>query len=245
MTSDLDLLRVQYRTLFLTTESGRIVRENDPDHSSGPRFWLGGCATGNLAGLRMDVPASIADEIMALVATEPIFLERGSRPRHLARYLELLSQKGAAPRQSFLMNYQLPNDLEFERRPVLIHSENEESRRLLDFFTTHGIPDDLQELGFRDVSEFWEPWCFALHESRIASVAIAARLSETGAELGISTVRTLRGRGFAAAAAAGWSRLKSLRSRVLFYSTHRTNVSSQRVAERLGLRYLGASLRLS
>jgi predicted GNAT family acetyltransferase len=100
-------------------------------------------------------------------------------------------------------------------------------------------------MGFVNVGELWEPWCMALHDGEVASIAFAARLSETGAELGLATAPERRGRGYATAATAGWTRLRSLRSRALFYSTEQTNISSRRVIARLGLRCLGASLGLS
>jgi predicted GNAT family acetyltransferase len=76
-------------------------------------------------------------------------------------------------------------------------------------------------------------------------VAFAARLSKAGACLGVVTVPAFRGKGYAAAVTAEWSRLPSLKSRALFYSTDQSNTSSQRVVARLGLRFLGASLRLT
>ncbi|MCI0391566.1 MAG: GNAT family N-acetyltransferase [Acidobacteria bacterium] len=79
----------------------------------------------------------------------------------------------------------------------------------------------------------------------MASVVFAARLSKAGAEIGVATAPEMRGRGYAATAVARWSRLRSLRSRALFYSMVQTNGSSQRVTARLGLRSMGASLRLS
>ncbi|WP_312367172.1 GNAT family N-acetyltransferase [Ensifer sp.] len=82
-------------------------------------------------------------------------------------------------------------------------------------------------------------------EGEVASLAFAARLADNGAELGLVTTKAFRGQGFAAAATAGWTRLPTLRSRTLFYSTDRDNISSQRVAERLGLHLRGASLRIS
>ena len=97
-------------------------------------------------------------------------------------------------------------------------------------------------LGFVDGGELWAPWCVALHQDEVASIAFAARLGPSATETGVTTVPAFRGHGFAAAATAGWVSLPSLRGRALFYSTSRTNVSSQRVAQRLGLRFLGASL---
>jgi RimJ/RimL family protein N-acetyltransferase len=111
-------------------------------------------------------------------------------------------------------------------------------------FSVHGLPDGSAELGFRSISDLWRPWCMALVNAEVASVAFAARISETGAELGVATANAFRGQGYAAAAAAGWTKLPTLQSRKLFYSTDQTNVSSQRVIARLGLHFLGASLRL-
>jgi len=77
----------------------------------------------------------------------------------------------------------------------------------------------------------------------IAAIAIAARLGEKGAEVGVYTFSNFRGRGLAAAVTASWSAMRSLDGRALFYSTSRSNRSSQRVAARLGLRLIGASVR--
>jgi predicted GNAT family acetyltransferase len=104
------------------------------------------------------------------------------------------------------------------------------------------MPESLLALGFVDGGELWAPWCVALHQDEVASIAFAARLGPSATETGVTTVPAFRGHGFAAAATAGWVSLPSLRGRALFYSTSRTNVSSQRVAQRLGLRFLGASL---
>jgi predicted GNAT family acetyltransferase len=107
------------------------------------------------------------------------------------------------------------------------------------------MPEALVALGFVDVGEFWAPWCVALEGDEIASIAFAARLGPAGAETGVATVPALRGRGFAAAATAGWASLPALDGRTLFYSTSRTNLSSQRVAQRLGLRFIGATFSIA
>jgi hypothetical protein len=229
MMSDSELLSIQYRTLFLTTRSGRIERENDPDHSSGPRLWLAGCTLGNVGGVRCDVADGIAVEIGALLASEPPFVTRNSLPIHLD--LGLI--------------YRLPNGLQYESGATLITSDSDEGQRLQTSLSNHGMPDQLVKLGFRDISDLWLPWCMARRDGRLVSVAFAARLSKAGACLGVVTVPAFRGNGYAAAVTAEWSRLPSLRSRALFYGTDQSNTSSQRVVARLGLRFLGASLRLT
>jgi hypothetical protein len=58
-------------------------------------------------------------------------------------------------------------------------------------------------------------------------------------DVGVATMRPFRGRGSAAAATAGWAALPAIRGLHSFYSTSWSNVSSQRVTERLGLRFIG------
>jgi len=239
------LLAIDFRTLFVLTPAGRIERENDPDHSPGPRLWLAGCESGNIVGLRSDVSEGVAAEIAAIAATEPPFYDRNGRPKHFDRYVDLLSRDAAVARQSLGLIYELPRSLQYEHRVRLISDDSHEGRRFLSDLSAHGMPDGLAELGFRSVSDLWPPWCVALVDGEAASVAFAARIAEAGAELGVATMKAFRGQGYAAAAVAGWSASPALQSRVLFYSTDRTNVSSQRVIRRLGLRFLGASLRLA
>jgi hypothetical protein len=88
--TDLDLLDLEGRTLYVLTPEGRIARENDPDRSAGPKFWLAGCRSGTVARLRHDLAPDIAAEIDALVACEPPFHEPGALPRFIADYERLL-----------------------------------------------------------------------------------------------------------------------------------------------------------
>src|SRR5208282_6141236 len=112
-------------------------------------------------------------------------------------------------------------------------------------FADQGVPQPMFDAGFKGVGDFWEPWCVAVERDEIASIAFAARLSDVGAEIGVYTFPKFRAQGFAAAVTASWSSMPSLAARELFYSTQRSNRSSQRVAARLGLRLIGASLRIS
>jgi hypothetical protein len=187
----------------------------------------------------------VAAKLLDLAASEPRFVDASGTPMHLERYVELLSGDALVPEPRLGMTYVLPNHIAYRHDAQLICSDSVEGQRLRVALATQGVPAALAEMGFADVSAFWEPWCVALQYGDVASVAFAARLSETGADLGLATAPGLRGRGYAAAATAGWTRMRTLRSRALFYSTARTNVSSQRVAARLGLRSLGATLELS
>jgi hypothetical protein len=113
---------------------------------------------------------------------------------------------------------------------------------LLGRLESEGIPAGMAEMGFAGTGDLWPPWCAALDGGVVASVAFAARLSPTGAEVGVATAPDTRGRGLAAAVTAAWSAHPDLAGRARFYTTAVENRSSRRVAERLGLRLLGPTI---
>lgn len=89
------------------------------------------------------------------------------------------------------------------------------------------------------------PWAMAVHGEDVVAICHTSVSSPVGAEAGVWTRPEHRGRGIAAAVTAGWAAAFPDDSRRLFYSTDRANRSSQRVAQRLGLRYLGEIWKLS
>ncbi|HZC17844.1 MAG TPA: GNAT family N-acetyltransferase, partial [Caulobacteraceae bacterium] len=138
----------------------------------------------------------------------------------------------------------LPNGHAYGHAATLVSSDTAAGEAFLARLTNDGLPRSLIEAGFLDLGEFWWPWCVALDGDDIAAMAFATNLAQSGAEIGVFTFPGFRGRGFAAAATAGWSSLKSLEGRELIYSTRLTNASSRRVAARLGLRPAGARVRV-
>ena len=84
------------------------------------------------------------------------------------------------------------------------------------------------------------PWAMALAGGRVVSVCHTPRpMTERAAECGVWTHPDYRGRGFAAAVTATWADVLRPSGRYLFYNADRANLSSQRVAARLGLRPIG------
>ena len=187
-----DWLDTDYRTLFRLHPDRRIERENDPDCSPGPRFWLGRSADGNLAGIRADVPTAVADEL-AHPSSEPPLADH-MQPAHLDRYLALLAP---VPHWNIGLVCPLPHALGFDTdaRVALIDGDSDAGRHLLHALSTHGMPEGLYSMGFRSAADLWAPWCAAVVDGEVASVAFAARLSEAGAELGLATATAFRGRG--------------------------------------------------
>ncbi|GAA0911327.1 GNAT family N-acetyltransferase [Nonomuraea longicatena] len=83
------------------------------------------------------------------------------------------------------------------------------------------------------------PWTMVVEDGQVVSICHTPRRTAAGAEAGTWTAPGHRGRGHAAATTVAWARILAPDCPLLFYSTSADNRSSQRVAERLGLRPLG------
>lgn len=238
---DLRLLQVDIDTCFVMAASGRIERLNDPDRSPAPRAFLTGCPFGNIACVRYDVDERVARRVVEAAAKEPPWRDPDVTPGCVGEIVELLSGDKPAEAAQYLI-YKLPNGLGYDHPAAIVRGDSAEGRTMLARFAERGMPDYMRDAGFKGVGDLWEPWCVALDRTQVASMAFAARLGKMGAEVGVYTFAKYRGQGLAAAVTAAWSSMPSLNNRELFYSTHITNRSSQRVAARLGLRLIGASV---
>jgi RimJ/RimL family protein N-acetyltransferase len=242
---DLALLRIHLESMFALSDSGRILREGPPDNSPGPRLCLAGCAGGNIVRLRHDVSDEIAREAAALAGVKPHWSDPSVAPRCLDALVKLLWADAPAETATPALIYRLPNGLAYDAGATIIRGDEADGEQLLARFSRQGMPAHLIEAGFTGLDDFWEPWCAAMEGGEIAAMAFAARLGARGADVGVYSFPGFRGRGLAAAVTASWSSLPSLQDRALFYSTHTTNRSSQRVAARLGLRRIGVSVRIT
>jgi hypothetical protein len=242
VTDDLRLLHLDVTTCFVLSSSDRIERTNAPDRPPGPRLVFLGCPQGNIVRVRHDVRDQIASRLLAIAADEPPWCDPHVLPRCLGKILDLLSTDQPAATVAPGLIYRLPNKLKYAHSATIVRGDSMEGQRMLARFAEQGLPQPMLDAGFKGVGDFWEPWCVAVERDEIASIAFAARIGDLGAETGVYTFPTFRARGFAAAVTASWSSLPSLDGRALFYSTARSNTSSQRVASRLGLRMIGASV---
>jgi hypothetical protein len=237
---DLKILEIHRQTAFTFDAQGRMIHENSPNRTVGRRFSFAGCRDGNLAVVRADVPESVAHELVHLVASEPPLSSPDSEAIHLDEYRELLRVGRAPIEHQHGLLWVFPGKLIRQIPTELVWSGTSEGNRLLQRLSD-SMPVSFMEAGFRTQEDLWEPWCIAMADGEIASIAETARIGPGGSEVGVDTVLQLRGKGFGAAATAGWSRHPGIAHGWRFYSTGRENTSSRRLTERLGLRPLGST----
>jgi hypothetical protein len=242
--SDLELLAVESSTIFRLSETGRILRSYAPGQA-GPRLHLAGCAAGNVVRIRHDVGEETVRAIEPLAVEEPALNHRDSTPVHLDEYLRLLSAEAPVEKCEIGLVWTFSDRLGYKHPAPLVCSDTPEGDGVIARLDEHGMPQALFDTGFVDTGEFWAPWCVALDGNEIASIAFTVGVGPDSAEVGVNTMPAFRGRGLAAAATAGWAAHPEHAGHTLFYSTSRTNVSSQRVTERLGLRFTGVRLTIA
>lgn len=239
------LLTLDAAVTFALSDDGRILGENDPDRSPGPRLFLAGCPGGNLVRLRHDVDEATADRIRAVVADMPAWCDPAVPPPGLPRLADLLARDGPGEAPGAAVIHALPHDLAGGVPARIVRSDTPEGDRLLVRLARDGMPAALAAAGFVGVGDFWAPWCVAIEGEAIAAMAFAARTGPQGVSIGVYTFPGFRGRGLAAAVTADWARLPALAGRALFYSASWSNTSSLRVVERLGLPRIGVSVRIT
>lgn len=240
--SDLDLLALELATCLVMAAPRRFTRENSPGAAPGPRVMAAGCAEGNVAGVRADLDDAVAARALDLVGQAPAWTASDGPPDWAADVAMLVGADpatlGGGP--CFL----LPNGLGFDHPAQIVAGETAEGAAMLARFEREGMPKSLVEAGYVDTGELWPPWCAAIVADEVAALCCAARLGGRGAEAGLYTFPPFRGQGYGAAVTAAWSQLPSLAGKTLFYSTQWSNRSSLAVTRRLGLRRIGATVRI-
>lgn len=237
---ELELLEEHRRTAFTFDARGWMIHESAPDRSRGKRFSLTGCRRGNLAVIRDDLVDQTATELERLTAGEPPLWPADTAPRNARGFLGALGVPGPVGDQHCGLLWFFPGPLAFDAGAHLVWSGTEEAERLVNRFP-ESMAKSLVETGFRTPGDLWQPWCVALVEGNVVSIAETVRRGRNGAEVGVDTALRYRGRGLGAAVTAGWSRHGALEGITLFYSTGRANMSSRRVTDRLNLRLLGST----
>lgn len=238
------LLALHAATRFRLTPGRRIQCENDPDLSPAPLLYMSGCEEGWIGYVREDVGQAAVLAFDELILREPPVRSPGPSPRFAEAYCEILGATAPLTPHNFGPIHRLPRDTSWPCEVEVVCHGTPDGNALRTRIVRDGMPREMIEAGFVDLSHFWEPWCVVLSGEAIAAIAFAARKSLLAADIGVYTIESHRGRGLAAAVVAAWSKLLP-RQPVLFYSTHRDNAASQRVIAKMGLPYVGESFTLN
>ena len=221
------------QALFTHDDRGRLRLVNEPDGAEAPRFFLGRTAAGNIWRFRFNLPEGLAEQLEAVCLEEPTAADLRQGPAHFNEYLSLLETHSPVQKFETGPAYVFPDSVARPSREAV--TVTRENRDVLSAGLEEWIPDVPHR----------RPFLAILHEGRAVSVCCSVRITSEAHEAGVETLDAYRGRGYGADVVAQWAHEVRNMGRTPLYSTSWENVSSQRVAKRLGLRQYGVDFHVS
>jgi RimJ/RimL family protein N-acetyltransferase len=262
--TDLELLALEIETQWELDERGRLLGTRELSPRPAPAMVVAAADEGHVAAFGAEVPDGLVADLEAVVGavTWDADAVRGEgrmlyapttephgMPPQISRCRELLEGTIGPVEISSGPSYVIPPGVHPSPDPSpragrgdrfemqIVRSEEDASEDFRARNPRRGGWSD-EEWGLL-IDGALGPWAMAVEGGEVVSICHCARLCEKGAEAGVWTDEDHRGRGLAAAVTAAWASRLEGSGRTLFYSTSAENVSSQRVAARLGLREIG------
>jgi hypothetical protein len=189
-----------------------------------------------------EVPEALAAELRAAFEAAAPTRDPAQPPPALEPCRKLLEAGGRPLSVRVGPSFLIPHDVRFPSQLPIVRSDVPLPSGLRDANPGNWPPVEWQEL----LEGRQGPWTMAFDGKGVLSIChTPVSVTARSAECGVWTDPAVRGRGFGAAVTAEWAALMRRPGRHLFYSTELDNRSSQRLAERLGLRPLGWTWRLT
>lgn len=230
--NDLELLELQSETLLVLDRHRRLLALNEPGRPPAPYFFLGRSERGNLWRCRSDLPEKLYRALDAAAASEPVTLVSSALPHRAEVFSKLLGASFPVRHVWSGPAYVFPETLLSPTGVVRVTRENlSELGEMVTWLGPH--------------LELKEPCFAALEHGRAVAVCHSARSTPSAAEAGVETQLAARGRGYGSAVVAAWARAVQQEERTPLYSTAWSNLASQKIAHKLGLRRYGSDYHLS
>lgn len=220
------LLAIEIETLWVSDAAGRLLRTREANPTPAPDLVVARSESEVVFAFGPRIPAPLSQELNTLAPSDSPGLANA-----VGAYLE--AKLGPASTAESI-GYLIPEGLSF-RLALNIVSSSDAPTALDPPAGANWSGDEWQSLRAGKLG----PWAAVVVNGETAALCHTARLGPRGAEAGVFTTPAFRGHGLAAAATAAWACQFNEDGRHLFYSTSAENVSSQRVAARLGLREIG------
>lgn len=204
----------------------RTINEPWPGEAPAPRFFLGRTIDGTtLCRFRNDVPEKLVEQLEGLCAAETIVRDFQTKPKHFEAYMNLLQVERFTMGPCFLV----PRETAPSMQVISLTRENMRE------FLHEGFEWLASEI------DYAQPCIALVRESQAVSICRSVRITSRAHEAGLETLNGFRGRGYAAAAVAGWAMAVRKMERIPLYSTSWENLASQSVARKSALSFYGVN----
>lgn len=231
----LDLLRIEMAVLWDTDDRRRLRGPHE--------FVVAAAPNGITAAVALGLPDDVGDQLLDVVHRSTPPPTPAQPPAAMQEARALLSAAGRGQLSlSYGPSYLVSPPMRYGDSAAVLRSDSPDASRVRSARPDNWTAEEWNELLTGGAGA---PWAMIVDHGRVVSMCHTPRSSSAGAEAGTWTNPEFRGRGYAAAATAAWADLLAATCPYLFYSTSADNHSSQRVAERLGLRQLGWLWKLS
>lgn len=229
MPSNLELMEMQAKALFIQDSNNFIRNINDLEGAPAPRFFFGRTLEGNVLRFRYDLPQDIIRKLTNLVSRESLSNNLLRERVLLEKIKEILQEHQEVEKISEGPAYKLPRGIEFPRDVIKVTKDNV-------FLLKNSFDYMLSEL------QFWEP-CFAkIVDGSAVSICFSSRIANESHEAGVETLPDFRGIGYAAEVVAAWAAAIYEMKRIPTYSTSWDNTASQSLAKKLKCQLYGVDL---
>jgi RimJ/RimL family protein N-acetyltransferase len=224
--TDFELLRIQAEGSF--DGAGRVSGMHGIEvvcTAEGQSLWIGA-----------DLPETLVAELLAMFEGAAPSRHPAEPPAALEPCRRLLETGGRSLRCEGSPRFVFPENTQFESPAHIERSDTSNLQALRGANPGNWHPVEWDELLAGQLG----PWAMAIEDEAVVSIChTPGPVRPRAAEAGVWTHPAFRGRGYGAAVTAEWAAVMRSPGRFLFYSTDATNLSSQRLAQRLGLRPLG------
>lgn len=195
----------------------RMINEPWPGEESAPRFFLGRTINGAaIWRFRYDVSGVLVEKLEQLCADEPVITDIHTRPKHYEAYMDLLQS------DQYTMGpcYYVP-DIPISKPAIQAISITKDNLADWDYIGFEWLRSEI---------EYAQPCVGIAVDNKLVSTCRSVRICPQAHEAGLETLEAFRGKGYAAAAVAGWAQAVRKMDAAPLYSTFSDNLSSQRVA---------------
>ncbi|TAK66724.1 MAG: GNAT family N-acetyltransferase, partial [Dehalococcoidia bacterium] len=225
--TDLELLEIEAgMSLDVRGRIARLRGVTFAVSTEGQACWLGA-----------HVPDELAGELTGILAGSHGSADPARPPPALdACQRAIEAALGASTARHAGPSYTFPEDARFSSRSGIVRSDASRGEGLRD-----ANPGNWGAIEWRELLDGQlGPWTMVVSAGEVLSICHTPQpMTDRAAECGVWTRPDARGRGYAADTAAAWAAMLAPTGRHLFYHHDADNVSSRRVAQRLGLRPIG------
>ena len=227
------LMELVARTLFTRDGAGRLVDVNEPGGPRAPRFYVLWDGRRVRWWVRHDLPSALVVRLGVIVAEHPVPRDLERLPSFAVEIRAALAEHGPVPDElGGGYEYVFPDALDAPDAPAAVVAVTADNAAVLQRW----LPE------WSTYAATGLPMMAMLVDGAAVAVAACVRFPSDATEAGIETHPAFRGRGYAAAVTAAWARAVRARGLVPLSGTSWKNLASQRVAAKLGLIRVAASL---